>query len=233
MANVEADPTSEQSAARPRPVERPDLFWRVLHLFCFVWFLLFYRFRSFGVHHVPLRGPVLMVSNHQSFLDPIVMGLPMSRRRFHALARKTLWNNRFVGWLISGLNAFPVDQESGSGDLKAMRTCIDILKRGEALLVFAEGARTLTGRTEKFETGTLLLIKRAKPLVVPVALEGPYDIWPRNVSRPKLWGRVAMRFGEPIPAEALLAMPGEAALELLRFRVEAMRVELAALNAAR
>lgn len=211
----------------PSPVtQRPSAFWHFWHLLTFVWFLLCYRFRAYGVHNVPLTGPVLMVSNHQSFLDPIVIGLPLSRRRFFALARKTLWDHKWVGWLITGLNAIPVDQESG-GDLKAMRTCIDVLKRGESLVIYPEGARTLTGQTQAFETGTMLLIKRARPTVVPIALEGPYAIWPRTKKLPRLSGRVAIRYGEPIPAEMLLAMPADQALQLLRDRVETMRVELA------
>ncbi len=224
MSDVEA---SRSNPAAPPEVIRPNLFWRFFHFLTFVWFLVCYRYRAFGVHHVPLTGPVLMVSNHQSFLDPILIGLPMSRRRFFALARKTLWDTRGFGWLISGLNAIPVDQESGTGDLKAMRNCIEILKRGEAMMIFPEGARTLSGKTEPFETGTMLLIKRAKPTVVPVALEGPFDIWPRTATAPKLTGRVAIGFGEPIAAETLLAMPAERALEMLRDKVEAMRLELA------
>lgn len=229
MSDAVVTPASRPAAAPATGVHRPNLFWHALHLFCFVWFLLCYRFRSYDVHRVPLTGPVLLVSNHQSFLDPIVVGLPFSRRRLHAMARKTLWNNKLVGWLITKLNAFPVDQErTGGGDLAAMRQCIDILKRDEMLLIFPEGARTLTGKTEKFETGTMLVIKRAKPTVVPVALEGPYEAWPRRAKLPRLWGTIAIRFGEPVSAESLLAMPAEEALESLRRKVESMRRELAA-----
>ena len=207
-------------------MQLPNLFWRTLHFFCFLYFLPMYRFRWWGVRKVPLTGPVLMVCNHQSFLDPIVVGLPMSRRKFHALARKTLWDNKAVGWVITRLNAFPVDQEN-PGDLRAMRACLELLNAGDALLIFAEGARTLTGKTEAFQTGTMLLIKRAKPTVVPVAIEGAYEAWPRRAKHPKPTGRIGIMFGDPIPAEQLLSLKPDAALGLLRDRVESMRLEVA------
>lgn len=210
---------------QPAEVHRPDLFWRVLHFFCFAYFLPCYRFRAWGVRRVPRSGPVLLVSNHQSYLDPIAIGLPLSRRRLFALARKTLWDTPWVGWLITRLHAIPVDQEN-PGDLKAMRACLDVLGRGEALLIYPEGARTLTGRTEPFQTGTMLLIKRAKPAVVPVAIDGAFQAWPRNRKAPRPTGRIGVMFGEPIPAEELLAMKPDDALRRLRDRVETMRQEV-------
>lgn len=198
-----------------------------MHFLCFVYFVPFYRFRAWGVRRVPLRGPTLLVSNHQSFFDPIIVGLPLSRRRFYALARKTLWDSRWVGWLITRLNAIPVDQET-PGDLKAMRACLDVLKRDQALVIYPEGARTMTGEVQPFQTGTMLLIKRARPMIVPVAIEGAFDAWPRTRKLPRPTGRIGVMYGDPIPADDLLAMKPDAALERLRGEVEAMRQRIAA-----
>ena len=88
------------------------LWWHLLHLPCYVWCRLFYRYRWRGVENVPLTGPLLLVSNHQSLLDPILVGVPCWRRQFYALARATLWSNRLLGWLINTLNAIPVDQSA-------------------------------------------------------------------------------------------------------------------------
>jgi 1-acyl-sn-glycerol-3-phosphate acyltransferase len=198
--------------------------WHMLHLLCYVWFFACYRFRGWGVHNVPRTGPILLVSNHQSFLDPIIIGLAAHHRQFSAMARSTLFLNPIFSWLIRSLNALPVAQ--GEGDLRAMRRCIDILKQGQALLVFPEGARCKDGHTADFQPGTMLLIKRAKPQVVPVALEGAFEVWPHFRSVPKAFGHIKVIYGEPIPAERLIAMTSQDATRYLRDTVEAMRLEL-------
>lgn len=206
-------------------VEEPTLFWRGMRYLCNAYFEPCYGFRAWGVENVPMTGPTLLVCNHQSFLDPIVVGLPLNKRRFHALARKTLWANPAMGWLITKLNAMPVDQEN-PGDLRAMRACLEVLNNRGMLLIFPEGARTLSGKTEDFQTGTMLLIRRAKPTVVPVAIDGAYEAWPRH-GRPKPTGKLGIEFGRPIEAAELLAMKPEAALGHLRDTVERMRLNLA------
>lgn len=201
------------------------LWWHALHYLCLVWMVSCYRYREWGSQRIPRTGPVLFLSNHQSFLDPILVGLGAHRRQFYAMARSTLFNNRFFAWLIRSLNAVPV--ERGESDLAAMRRCIEVLKAGNALLVFPEGTRTTTGATLRFASGTMLLIKRAMPTVVPVAVEGAFDAWPKGRKLPRGTGRVAVMYGEPIPAEQLVGMPAEQALAMLRDRVETMRQELA------
>lgn len=207
-----------------RPVHR-ILWWHLLHGLCWAWFLLCYRFRAFGQRHVPASGPILLVANHQSFLDPIVVGLGSHHRQFFALARSTLFDRPAVAWLIRSLNALPV--ERGESDTTAMRRCIDLLVQRHALLVFPEGTRTPDGTTHAFSRGIMLLIKRARPTVVPVALEGTFDVWPRTRKVPHLTGRVAVRYGQPIAADALLAMPPDAALAHLQHTIESMRRDLA------
>lgn len=198
--------------------------WHLLHALCYVYFWPMYRFRSWGARHIPAQGPVLVVSNHQSYFDPIILGLPLWRRPFWALARKTLFRNRVFGWLIRSLNAIPVDQ-SGS-DMKSMRACMEVLKAGRVLIVYPEGARTLDGTTGPFAEGTMLLIKRTRPLVVPAAIEGAYQAYPRGAKRPKATGRIAVQFGEPMPAEQLLAMDAKEAMATLRQQVETLRLDL-------
>lgn len=201
------------------------LWWHACHALCVVWFAVCYRFRFFGQHHIPRTGPVLFVANHQSMLDPIIVGIGSSHRQFYAMARKTLWNNKLLGHMMNTLNAIPVDQDKP--DASTMKRCIDILKQNHALLIFPEGARTLTGQTEPFEPGLMLIIKRAKPTIIPVALEGAYDAWPRTKKLPKPFGRIACQYGKPIPAEEVLAMKPKDGLEHLRQTVESLRVKLA------
>jgi 1-acyl-sn-glycerol-3-phosphate acyltransferase len=201
------------------------LWWHALHLLCFLWFAVMYRYRAWGVRRVPRAGPVLFVSNHQSFFDPIIVGLGAHHRQFYALARSGLFKNPVLGWLIRSLNAISVEQ--GTSDTRAMRWCVEVLRQGQALLVFPEGSRTWSGRTEHFESGTMLLIKRARPTIVPVAIEGGCDVWPRGRALPRLRGTLGVRYGEPIEADRLLAMGHEPARQWLEQHVEGMRNELA------
>lgn len=200
-------------------------FWHVMHMICYLALVPLYRHRSFGVRNIPRTGAVMLVSNHQSFLDPAIVGLGCHRRQFAALARSTLFDNHpAFSWIISKLNAIPVTQ--GESDVGAMRKCIAELNKGQALLIFPEGSRTETGSVEPFETGTMLLIKRAKPMVMPVAIEGAFDVWKRG-SRPKLHGRVGVSYGKPVPAESIIAMGADKGLAHLRDEVDRMRKDLA------
>lgn len=209
---------------------RPDsllrrTWWHVLHFICFIWFRLAYDYRSFGVYNVPRTGPVLLVCNHQSYLDPIIVGLALHWRVFYAMARSTLFRSPAFGWLIRSLNAIPV--ERGESDLSAMRLSLNVLKAGHALVIYPEGTRTRDGSVGPFAPGTFLLVKRGGAPVVPVAIEGSYAVWPKGRPAPRATGRISVRFGQPIPAERLIELGPAAALDLLRQQVESMRWGLA------
>jgi len=209
-----------------RPTRRLRLWWRFLRFFCVVYFYTCYRFRATGRCHIPRSGPVLFVSNHQSYLDPIIVGIGSHPRQFFPMARSTLWQNRLVGWLIHTLKAIPVDR--GEADMAAIRKCIEVLKADRSLLLFPEGTRTLDGRTGGFKTGTMLIIKRAKPVVIPVSIQGGHDVWPKGRSYPDFFGRIAVHYAEPIDAQILIDMGPEAAMEHLRKIIESNRLRLEA-----
>lgn len=179
--------------------------------------------RWWGHHHIPKTGPVLLICNHQSYLDLLVLGIGL-RRHFHSMARATLFRKRSFAWLIRSLNAFAVDQ--AKSDLKAMRHAIDLLNEGHLVMVFPEGARTPDGVMRDFSPGIMLLIKRAKPMVVPMAVEGVFDIWKIHQPRPRLHGRTGAAYGRPIAAEQLLAMPSDQAMQFLQQRVDQIRLEV-------
>ena len=204
---------------------RAWIWWYFLEISCYLWLLIAYRYRSWGARSVPDRGPVLLVANHQSFLDPVILGVAGHHRPFHAMARATLFRHPVFGWLIRTLRAIPIDQENS--DVGALRHCLRVLREGRALVVFPEGARTEDGSIGPFAPGTMLLIKRAHPLVVPVAIEGAHRVWPRDRALPRLSGRIASMYGRPIPARTLLAMGTDGALKHLRDHVESMRRQLA------
>ncbi len=197
-----------------------EFFWSLL----WVALTLVYRLRVVGGERVPRQGPVLLVANHQSFLDPPLVGMGIPSRHLNFIARGGLFSAKGFGWLITALNAVPI-KENGS-DTAAIRTALEQLAAGRAVLIFPEGSRSPDGAVHEFKRGAWLLMSRAKCPVVPVAIEGAFDAWPRG-GRPRLWGaRVAVEFGEAMSHAELSRLGADEGLALLRGRVEAMRQDL-------
>jgi len=201
------------------------VWWYCVQIVCYTWLGVCYGFRAWGMNYVPRKGPVLFLSNHQSFIDPIAIGIAAHHRQCYAMARSSLFRNPIFGGLIRSVNAFPV--ERGETDMAAIRRAIGVLKQGNALLVFPEGTRTPDGTTKAFAKGTMLLIKKAKPLVIPVAVEGGYDIWPRSRTFMKLTGKFVVEFGQPVTADELIRMGAKKGLEHIHQEVENIRHKLA------
>lgn len=236
-------PTAEKGEQTPRTLERSSrgvvagwvrawrmrqpgspfwriAWWHVVHAVCYLWVGTCFRYRSFGSTRIPSEGPVLFVSNHQSYLDPILVGMATHRRQFCPMARSTLFRNPMFAWLIRSLNSIPV--ERGTADTGAIRAAVQALKSGHAMLIFPEGTRTSDGRVAPFQNGTLLLVKKTGATVVPVAVDGAYDVWPKHRKRPRLTGHVTVRFGEPIPGQRLMEMGGHRGANYLREIIEGM-----------
>ena len=97
---------------------------------------LVFDLKVYGRHHVPAKGGVLLISNHQSYLDPVLIGVYLERPMTY-MAKSELFENKHFGWLIRALNAFPIKQRAG--DVGAIKETIKRLKTGALLNVFPEG----------------------------------------------------------------------------------------------
>lgn len=185
---------------------------------------LLYRLRIEGEELVPRSGPVLFVSNHQSFLDPVLNGMPIVDRQLRAIARESLFRFKPLAWLMHSYGAIPIKDDSG--DVGAMKAALAELAAGRTVLVYPEGSRSRDGRMGEFKRGVALLLKRAGATVVPMAVEGATDVWPPSRKWPALRGRLAVKVGEPIPHAELMADGPDAALARLRREVERLRQDL-------
>lgn len=168
------------------------LLWCPCYAISQVWF----RYRFSGKSHVPLTGPVLLVSNHQSHLDPVLVGLACPRQLKY-LARQGLFFWPFSLW-IRALGAVPIDRERGA--LAGIRTTLDLLKKGNAVVVFPEGSRTPDGKMHEMLQGFCLLARRSGATIVPVAIDGAFHAMPRGsaFARP---ARISLAFGPAITGE--------------------------------
>ncbi|MGN6625402.1 MAG: lysophospholipid acyltransferase family protein [Tepidisphaeraceae bacterium] len=146
-----------------------------------------------GAEHVPAEGGVLVVSNHESYLDPVALGFPV-KRPFAFLADAYLFKFKPFGWMIRNLNAFPV---GGGGELGAMRETIRLLKEGWALTIFPEGMRSPDGTLQPVQAGAALVIRRTDVPIVPAVIVGAYAAWPRHRVLPT-FGKVRVLFGPPM-----------------------------------
>jgi len=180
-----------------------------------------YRLRRVRVGNVPAQGAVLLVANHQSFLDPPIVSSAIRHRHTDFLARGGLFKFKPFGWLISTLHSTPIKQ--GTGDAGAMKATLKKLGDGKMMLVFPEGSRTSDGELQKFQRGIAVLLKRAHCQVVPIGIAGAFDAWPRSRKLPKLWSkRIVVCFGDPIDSDTLMSKGTDDAIATLYERVEAL-----------
>lgn len=147
-----------------------------------------------GTHHVPGTGAFLLVTNHESILDPILIQA-YCPRPLHTMAKSTQFHPRLLGWYMVQLNAFPVRRYQV--DPQAVRVVLRRLGAGQPVGIYVEGERSWDGRLGPPRLGTLRLILKAGVPVVPCAVSGSYAVWPRWARRPQR-APVRIRFGEPL-----------------------------------
>jgi 1-acyl-sn-glycerol-3-phosphate acyltransferase len=189
-----------------------------------------FRLRTIRRGRLPAKGGVLIIANHQSYLDPPLVTMAVGPRRICFLARSGLFRPWWLRTVIRYFNAHPL-KENGH-DPRAMRTVLALLEAGEAVLVFPEGSRSFDGSMTPFKRGIALLIKRAKCPVAPVAIEGAFDAWPRTRKRPAL-RPIATMMGALIPPEDLLQDEPDVFLDRLARQIDGMRLELRGMLRAR
>jgi 1-acyl-sn-glycerol-3-phosphate acyltransferase len=176
---------------------------RVWHEICrflavgLVW--IFYRVKVYGRENIPRDGGVLVLSSHQSFLDPMFCQGWLGRPLYY-VPRDTL----FVGWWGKVLDSFytiPINQDQPG--IKSMRAIIEVLERGRVVCLYPEGARTPDGKIAEIKPGFGLLVRRSGATMVPMVIEGIFERWPRTQKFPKLGGRVGVMYGKPIGPERI------------------------------
>jgi 1-acyl-sn-glycerol-3-phosphate acyltransferase len=169
-------------------------YWVGYHLTRFL-ARIFLRRRVVHRERMINHGPVILAANHQSYLDPPLAG-SVPNRAIYFLARRSLLDGWFLGWILPKLNVVPVDSESGK-DRTALKALIRILRAGQGTLVFPEGQRSPDGKLQPAQPGLGLVIAKTLAPVVPIRIFGAYEAWPIHEKWPRP-GRVTVVVGEPI-----------------------------------
>ncbi len=205
------------------PEKKPKMRWfRFARWCCKVFCKIFFRIRVYGKENVPEEGALLLVGNHQSYLDPVFCGIPL-KRPLYFLARDSLWKSKFFGWLISSVNTIPVRQ--GKADLSAMRKVISKLKEGNGFCLFPEGTRSRDGKIRPFKPGFGLLCRRGNAAVVPVLIDGAFECWPRHRKIFSPGSEIVICYGECIAAEQVENMGDRELAELLTDTLRRMQTK--------
>lgn len=178
--------------------------------------------RFAGVEHVPRTGPVVIAPNHVSYMDPVLVSIPI-RRVLHYMALEPFFHVRGLGRLMRWCRAFPVQENEP--DRAAVRTALRVLQQGEPLVIFPEGGRSPDGRLQPFRPGAFRLALATGAPVVPVSITGAFQAWPpdRRLPRP---GRVTITYHPPVdtatlPPDAARKAQPEILMALVRDRIAA------------
>jgi 1-acyl-sn-glycerol-3-phosphate acyltransferase len=166
--------------------------YRIIRTLFVPFFLVYFRLQRIGREHLPSSGPLLLASNHRSFLDPFVIGT-LVKRPVYYMAKRELFEKRWQAWVLNALGAFPVDR--GAGDGEALATARAILERGDCVVVFPEGTRVRPGPLGDPRRGIGRLALETGAPVAPVAVIGSEDVRRGWRIRPR---KVRIRVGRPL-----------------------------------
>lgn len=150
-----------------------------------------------GVEHMPRTGPFILVSNHCSNLDPLMLGWATGNqigRVVHFMAKIEMRGWPIVGWLATQAGVYFVRR--GEGDRAAQRYSLEALAAGEPIAIFPEGTRSHDGHLKAGKPGAALIAMRSGAPLVPAAVSGTHRIFPPGARLPRP-SRVRIRFGEP------------------------------------
>ncbi len=159
-----------------------------------IFFGVYGGMKVIGHNNIPKTGPVLIACNHESYLDPMMMGSCI-KRECAFMARHDLWDNKALAWLLPKLGSFPVIR--GKMDRGAIKTGIERLNQNLVLCIFPEGGRTDDGHLQRGEPGSALFIQKTGAIVVPAAVMGSGTMLPVGGSK-LTHTRLKIIFGEPI-----------------------------------
>ena len=178
-----------------------NLSYRLGWLFFRFMYATYFRWRVFNAERVPPAGPVILASNHASFLDPPLVGSGL-HRGCNFLARESLFRYPGVGALLRSWQAVPVDRDGGGAG--GLRAILDRLLAGGVIILFPEGTRTPDGKLQRARSGIGLTVIKSSAPVVPVRVFGTFEAYGRTTKFPKP-KRVMVKYGEPLDFRLLRA----------------------------
>jgi len=181
----------------------------------------------YGLENVPDNGPLLLVCNHQSYLDPLFCGSRV-KRNLCFMARDSLFAPRFLGGLLLSLGVTPVSR--GKADIAMTKRIISTLRQGNAVCLFPEGTRTSDGKIAELKAGFGLIARRGEAAIVPVVIDGGFECWPRHQKLFSLGSRITVCYGKAITAERVKAMKNRQLAAVMTDTLRKMQTQCRVMN---
>lgn len=174
-----------------------------------------YRIRVHGLEKYPKHDGLLVCSNHQSFLDPLILGV-VCPRPVNYLGRKSLFKFSLMSWFLTWNDTIAIDR-SATG-IGGMKETLRRIKRGESVVMFPEGTRTPDGEFHKLMLGFCAVAKRSRSTLMPIGFDGAFQAYSRDMKFP-LPGRIHVVMGEPITYEDYESLTDQETTDLLESRI--------------
>jgi 1-acyl-sn-glycerol-3-phosphate acyltransferase len=205
-----ATAASTASKAKTEVTTSP-LFWKSCQVIARILTTSLFDLKVHGLENIPKQGGAMIVSNHQSYLDPIVLGTRLCRPLSYMAKEELFEVAPAFTWLLRQLGAFPVHQGKKNGDVHALKESIERLREGSLLNIYPEGSRTYDGKIGKIEKGFALIDRRSHVPVIPAVIVGGFAAWPIHRTFPQP-GPIYVQFGPPMqlanlaPREIVMAV---------------------------
>ncbi|MFO0907218.1 MAG: lysophospholipid acyltransferase family protein [Isosphaeraceae bacterium] len=196
------------------------IWYELIRCLGLLWFSCCGGLRATGREHIPRSGGALLISNHASYLDVFVLGIPVPRT-LNYVARSTLFLP-ILRTLIYSVGGFPIQRE-GMG-ASGLKETLRRLRNGGMVLLFPEGTRCRDGRLGELKPGIAVLAERARVPIVPAAVAGTFEAWPRSQLLPSTHA-IRIHYGPPIPPEEIAGLPAESITALLHDRLALCHAE--------
>ncbi len=171
------------------------MFYSIARAIAWTILKIFWQMKVEGFENIPKKGAVIIASNHVSYLDPAVLVASLNRK-IYIIAKKEVFKNTFVSFILKNLNAFSVDRESV--DILAFKKAINILREEKVLGIFPEGTRSSNGELQELKLGAIKIAIKTGVPILPVGIFGTHKIYPRGIKFPILFKhKIIVKYGAP------------------------------------
>ena len=219
------EPTDPDVVALTKPHLVTTAFWFVAAKFIYLLAKVLFRLEVTGTEKIPANGPFILSSNHQSYIDPVILSaiLPWKHfRNLFSVGTSEIFGKGIMRWIARQLRIVVVDPDANL--VPAMKAGAYGLRNGKVLILYPEGERSLDGSPKRFKKGAAILATNLRVPIVPIAIEGFRDAWPRGKSFFQKISKLTMTFGDPVPPPE--GEPTEKLAEEMMTEVKARVVEM-------